>query len=188
MSLVGYQAPLRGTRLNQASVIYGRLADEIGNPLLPSEEAIDSLLRCDVHRLVVGHTPTGDAPSVVRGRGLEVVMADNSYSREESGMKVLISDEKLEVESRARLDDGTVVQAQFHLKRNDVSSPLGLCDARTGHLIKGRLSDGRWLLFRAHPEYRFEQVGAADDNVKTRSLMPVGFVPGPPAAASAQPT
>src|SRR5690606_4558599 len=34
-ALIAYQAPRAGTRWNQQSVVYSRLTDELGNPLLP---------------------------------------------------------------------------------------------------------------------------------------------------------
>ena len=53
LQLVAYQAPVPGTRVNQASVVYGRPSDDRGNPVLPSRAARQKLLGAGVHRLVV---------------------------------------------------------------------------------------------------------------------------------------
>jgi hypothetical protein len=107
-ALVAYQAPLPGTRLNQTSVVYGRPADALGNPLLPSRAVIAALARAGIGRVVVGHTPSGDSPSVLADDGFQLVMADNSYGRVERGSQVLVDGERLQAvrERRARRRGG----------------------------------------------------------------------------------
>ena len=73
LGLVAYQAPLAGTTDNSTSVVYGRPTDALGNPCLPPAATRAKLLRAGVHRVVVGHTPSGDCPAVVRGGGFELV-------------------------------------------------------------------------------------------------------------------
>jgi hypothetical protein len=164
-ALIGYQAPLPGTRAHQASVIYGRLADEHGNPL-PPDAATRARLRDEgVHRLVVGHTPSGDCPAIVREGGLELVLADNAYGRLERGSQVAIAPDRVEIAARTVLDDGTEASVRFALRDDDDASPLGRRDARTGHLVKARLDDGDYLLFRAHPGFRVEQTRARGEEL-----------------------
>ena len=60
--LIAYQAPTPGERINLASVVYGRMADPLNHPGLPSPALIETLARSGIHRVVVGHTPSGDCP------------------------------------------------------------------------------------------------------------------------------
>jgi hypothetical protein len=77
--LIAYQAPLSGTRFNQQSIIYGRHADALGNPVPLKEEVRNILKEQGVCRVVVGHTPAGDAPAIVQEDGTTLVAGDNSY-------------------------------------------------------------------------------------------------------------
>jgi hypothetical protein len=171
-SLLAYQGPVRGTRLNQASVVYGRYTDDDGNPWAPSTRAIDHLARSGVRRVVAGHTPTGDTPAVLRARGFELVLADDSYSRLEIGTKVVIDGPRLVIEGRARLDDGTADVVRIDIALDDDVSPLALRDRDTMHLVKGRLDGGGHLLFKGLPQYAFEQRRASDDELAARPLGP----------------
>ena len=56
-------------------------------PLRAPAALMRSLNRCGIRRLVVGHTPHGDCPTIIKSGGpslrspcLEVIMADTSYS------------------------------------------------------------------------------------------------------------
>jgi hypothetical protein len=167
--IVRYQAPVPGTRLNQASVVYGRPADENNHPLLPSATARAALARAGVHRVVVGHTPTGDCPSVVRDEaGFELVLGDNSYGRLEASAKILVRDDDLEVHGSAELDDGRRVEVGFVLARGDATAPIGR-QLASGQLVKARLRSGELLLFRGLPERRVEQLAVSDDRLARES-------------------
>jgi hypothetical protein len=157
--LIEYQAPLPGYRYNPRSVVYGRLADENNDPRLPPQEVLDRLRAAGVRRLVVGHTPSGDTPSILRdpARGFELIDADNSYGRVTSGSRVLLDDDAVEVSGRAVLDDGRQVEVAFTLALDDAVSPIGLRAHPGGHLIKAPLPDGEVLGFRYLPAYTLEQ-------------------------------
>ncbi len=160
-ALVAYQAPVPGTRLNQASVVYGRPTDEVGNPILPAPEVIQRLRRDGVRRVVLGHTPSGDSPAVLRDRaGFELVLADNSHGRVELGSQLLLDDEP-RIAGVSVLDDGEQVAVLTRLAVEGEDSPLGLRDA-TGRLVKGRLLRGDYLVFRGFTGYRIEQSAAAE--------------------------
>jgi hypothetical protein len=159
--LIAYQAPTPGQRINTASVVYGRMADEHNHPILPSRALIDTLARAGIHRVVVGHTPSGDCPSVVRGEGFELILADNSYGRVEGASQLFLREDSVYVEGRVRLDNGQLEQVRFQLSLGDDSSPIGRQLLDTGQLVKGPLEGGDWLLFRALPGWRVEQLSAA---------------------------
>jgi hypothetical protein len=77
--LVEYQAPKRGTRLNQASVVYARPINARGDPTLPDAAVIRALRKDGIERVIVGHTPSGDCPAILRDDDhFELVLADNS--------------------------------------------------------------------------------------------------------------
>jgi hypothetical protein len=168
--LIAYQAPAPGTRVNTASVVYGRMADENNHPMLPSQALIAALVREGIHRLVVGHTPSGDSPSVVRGEEFELILADNSYARVEGASRLFIRDDSIYVEGRAKLDNGRLEQVRFELAREEDSSGLGRQLLDSGHLVKGPLESGDWLLFRALPQWRIEQLSASPAELAGRSL------------------
>ena len=178
-SLVAYQAPLPGTRLNQASVVYGRLADEHNNPRLPSRDVMDALARAGVARLVVGHTPSGDTPSLLRAEsGFELLIADNSYGRVEEGSRVLIADGALTTEGTAELDPkpespsppGERVVVRMSLRLGDSATPHGKRDRDSGHLVKGQLASGDYLLFKGMPGWAMEQRATSPADVAKMPL------------------
>lgn len=170
-ALRGYHAPLPGTRANVGSVVYGRLLDASGHPTLPSRRVRERLGRAGISRLLVGHTPVGDAPAMLRAADFEVVMADNSYGRLERGASVVVDAERVAVDAYAKLDDGTEEHVAFDVVRGDRQSPVGKRDPNTGHLVKGRLDGGRWHLHRPLGELRVEQVAVTSEALSARRLV-----------------
>ena len=170
--LVAYQAPLAGTRLNQTSVVYGRCADALGNPLLPPHAVIEALARAGIGRVVVGHTPSGDSPSILADDGFQLVMADNSYSRVERGSQVLVVGDRLQVAGRAVLDDGAERPVRFTAAGLAARGPVGLRDAATGRLVKGQLGEGEYLSFRFLSGYAVEQTALSGEECASLALVP----------------
>ncbi|WP_158501642.1 metallophosphoesterase [Vitiosangium sp. GDMCC 1.1324] len=170
--LIAYQAPTPGKRINTASVVYGRMADERNHPGLPSPALIARLARSGIHRVVVGHTPSGDIPSVLREEEFELILADNSYGRVEGASQLFLRDDSVYVEGRATLDDGRLEHVRFQLALGDTSVPIGRQLLDTGQLVKGPLASGDWLLFRALPQYRIEQLPEAPSSLQGRQLGP----------------
>lgn len=157
-ALVAYQAPIPGTGANQSSVVYGRLADAHNDPRLPEPGVISALRRAGIDRLVVGHTPMGDVPAVLRADGFTLLLADTSYGRLEWGPRVWLDDDHLGWSGRCRLDDG--VEREVSARIDDAEGAVGQVTAE-GRLVKARTPEG-WLLFRALPERRVEQRIAPD--------------------------
>ncbi|MCW5804608.1 MAG: metallophosphoesterase [Deltaproteobacteria bacterium] len=158
--LIAYQRARPGMRDNPFSVVYARPTDADLNPHLPGEDVVARLRRGGIGRVVVGHTPSGDCPAVVRDGDFELVLADNSYGRIELGSQVAISDGELRIRATTELDDGTRAAVDFATARGDRDAPLGRRDATTGRLVKARLDAATYLLFRGLPQYRVEQVAA----------------------------
>lgn len=168
-ALVSYQAPTPGQRSNEASVVYGRLSDANNNPFLPARTVVDHLRAEGVARLVLGHTPSGDTPSIVRSADFELVVADNSRSRVESGASVIVAGDQLHIQGSTRLDDGTM--SELHAETSLSSfTRTGLRDA-SGALLKGELEDGRVVLYRGLPEYRVEQRAIEAESVDDHALV-----------------
>lgn len=155
-ALIAYQAPLPGTHANETSVVYARPTDDLGDPILPGPEVIAALRANGISRIVVGHTPSGDCPAVIRSGDFELVLADNSYGRIEHGSQLAITDEAIAVRGWTKLDDGATEIVDLAARR-DSGGPLGTHDPE-GLLIKSRLRDGRYLRFRSLGDHRVQQI------------------------------
>jgi hypothetical protein len=169
-ALVAYQAPVPGTRSNPGSVVYARLATAEGSPRLPPRSVIDRLATSGVSRVVIGHTPSGDCPGILRDGDFMVILADNSYGRVEVGSKVILDGPSVHVTGAVVLDDGTRADVDFTLNAGDAASPIGLVQASTGRLVKASLEGGDYLLFRALPGRRTEQLACPPDRLATSDL------------------
>jgi hypothetical protein len=156
--LIAYQAPLPGTRVNQSSVVYSRLADEWGNPYLMSKSVRERLAQNQIKRVVLGHTPSGDSPSLLRAQGLELIMADNSYGRVNFGSRLLLDHEQTQITALAKLDSHEEVSLSLTTELSRATDPIGYRIKNSGHLVKGLLQDGSYLLFKAFNGYRVEQI------------------------------
>jgi hypothetical protein len=166
-ALIAYQSQ-GPDKLNQQSVVYARPTDDTGNPHLPPRSVIERLRADGIRRVVVGHTPSGDCPTVLRDGDFEFVLADNSYGRLERGSQVSI-DELVHVRATTQLDDGAQLPVVFDAAREDAA--LGLRDRDSGQLVKGRLDRGDYLLFRGLPKYQVEQTVLGAHEIESRALI-----------------
>jgi hypothetical protein len=169
--LIAYQAPVPGTHANEGSVVYARPTDDNGNPELPDPDVITRLRASGIERVVVGHTPSGDCPTLVREDGFELVLGDNSYGRLERGSQLAFTDAVTTVRGITELDDGSHVVVAYDLQRT-AQSPVGRRDRDTGQLVKAALVDGSYLLFRGLAARRVEQLAIASAALATRTLVP----------------
>ena len=168
-ALIAYQAQ-GPDKLNQASVVYARPTDELGNPQLPPPAIITRLLENGIRRVVVGHTPSGDCPAILRDGEFELVLADNSYGRLEHGSQVAFTDDVTHVSARTQLDGGREENVRLTVEREQ-DVPLGRREQDTGRLVKGRLENGDYLLFRALPKYQVEQLAVSAETLSSRPLV-----------------
>lgn len=169
-ALIAYQSQ-GPTKLNQGSVVYARPTDDEGNPHLPPADLVACLLDNGIRRVAVGHTPSGDCPAILRDGDFELVLADNSYGRIESGSQVAFTDDTMQVRGITKLDDGTQAAVRFSFVRG-TESPLGRRIAGTQQLVKAQLESGSYLLFRGLPKYQVEQITASADDLASRVLEP----------------
>jgi hypothetical protein len=171
MDIVLYQAPKRGTGKNPESVVYGRFgSDPWNNPRLPSSSSMRWLRQHGIRRVVVGHTPCGDVPAVLRSeQDLEIVIADNSRGRVDEGVVVSIQcagdDDAgvLGIDAVTCLDDDTRHRVCFTLGRDEVTD-IGRVTT-DGRLVKGFLADGRALLFRSDESFVMRQTAVPRDEL-----------------------
>lgn len=80
VSRAGQALFLYGSYSPTPSVIMARMLDDSSMPLPMPEVAAALLKRWGLCRVVCGHTPHGNAPTVFTSHGVQVVMADTSYS------------------------------------------------------------------------------------------------------------
>ncbi len=168
-ALIAYQSQ-GPDKLNQGSVVYARPTDEHGTPCLPAPEIVARLLDSGVRRVVVGHTPSGDCPAILRDGEFELVLADNSYGRIEHGSQLAFTDEATHVSALTQLDGGHQAKVRFTVEREQ-TSPIGLRERETGRLVKARLESGDYLLFRGLPKFEVEQIATSADELTGRALV-----------------
>jgi hypothetical protein len=162
LPLVLYQAPVRGLGRNPHSVVYGRFgSDAWNNPRLPSSSSLRWFADRGVGRVVVGHTPCGDLPAFLKSaEGTEVVIADNSRGRVDTGLSLSVTDDAVDVRARTVLDDGSELDLAYVVTAADD----GLTGHVTtdGHLVKAVVADvvdqaRAALLFRCDEGYVVRQ-------------------------------
>lgn len=174
LPVVLYQAPLKGVGRNPKSVVYGRFgSDPWNNPRLPSRASLLWLAERGIARVVVGHTPCGDLPAVLRappewGAPVEIVIADNSRGSLDHGNSVVIDDDAIHVRAKVCVDgDGDLAartrDVDYVLGRDDTTSPLGKHIGQLtadGHLVKAVVDDVAHL-FRFEHGFTLHQQTAA---------------------------
>jgi hypothetical protein len=168
--ILHYMMPIPGTRSNRRSVVTGRSTDGENMPWLPPVWVRETLRDQGIDRIVVGHTPAGDVPSVVRtpdGK-FEVLCADNSYGfREDAATLLRIRDDAVSVEGTFRdgTPEGTSVRFEAPLGR---PSPLGAYTP-DGELVVGvenGVPEARALLYQMaqfRVSYRWVPVSSLTD-------------------------
>lgn len=164
--IIDYQRPAPGRRGNPRSVVYSCLSDENNDPYLPAAAVIDRMRGAGVARLVVGHTPSGDTPSVLRdpSRGFTLIVADNNYSRVETASRVAIADDEVRIDGVTVLDDDRRCRVSFTLV-DDEPTPLGL-RVGAGPLVKAPLGAEEYLTLRYLPRYVLEQRAVRADALR----------------------
>lgn len=163
--LIRYAEPAPGKPANAVSVVYCRSVDAQGKIALPGPATVRFLLDSGVRRLVIGHTPSGELPVILRtpDDAFEVVVADTSRAGEVEN-PALITLEGTDL-------DTVTVQGQVTLAGE--RTPVAF-RSRVGHAAPlGKLTDGGAVV-----------VGHAPGGLLTYQLAPgwkvvYDVVPGP---------
>lgn len=192
LPVILYQAPQKGLGRNPASVVYGRFgSDAWNNPRLPPSSTLRWLHERGIRRVVVGHTPCGDLPAILRPPDdwrapVEIVVADNSRGRVDIGTSMVIDDDAIVVRGKTVLDDDRAVDVGYTLGLNEPTD-IGRVTS-SGMLIKGfsppsadagASGDGEALLFRFEAGWQLHQVAVPRASLGTLGP-PVDIVPEPP--------
>jgi hypothetical protein len=165
LPLILYQAPKKGLGKNPESVVYGRFgSDKWNNPRLPSPTARRWLLARALHRVVVGHTPCGDLPTVLQApEPLQVIIADNSRSRIHTGTALWMDDAGLQGRGHTVLDDDDDSPRAVTLSLGPPAKPpdkegqpIGLVTG-DGFLVKAHLDPDSVALFRFDENWTLRQ-------------------------------
>ncbi|KAH9102642.1 hypothetical protein LEN26_015504 [Aphanomyces euteiches] len=142
------------------SVVSGRHLERSSMPCRMTKQMTEQLWRQGLHRMIIGHTPHGNAPTVVKhviepdkSGVFEVIMCDTSYS------DVKAKDMRGSCVSLLVVDDQERVWIQGHIAFNDgdisIDDEYGFSTAddpfvghalETGEWIKTRLDPTRYLL------------------------------------------
>lgn len=171
LPVILYQAPSRAGR-NPASVVYGRFGnDPWNNPRLPPRSALSWLWQRGIARVVVGHTPCGDLPTILRPphewhTPVEIVIADNSRARLDHGNVIIVDDDAITVTAKTILDAegaapvgpvGPVVDVHYVLPAQTLDDRPGTGSMTSdGSLVKAVVDDGCFL-FRFGPNWVLQQ-------------------------------
>ncbi|MEZ4310135.1 MAG: hypothetical protein R3F14_19005 [Polyangiaceae bacterium] len=119
----------------------------------------------------MGHTPSGDTPSVLCDDGFQLVIADSSYGRVEGGSQLAIDGERVTIAARAVLDDGREQAVRFETNGFAPTGPVGLRDAPSGRLLKGALPSGDYLAFRFLEGFVMEQLALSEERCAELALV-----------------
>ena len=146
-ALLGYVEPTPGTRENPGSVVYSRGLGADGLPALPDAATRRWLRAQGVWRVVVGHTPAGDTPLVVRAAdgSFEVVRGDHSHRQETTPALLVLADTSTWIRARARS-----WHLDFVLHRGE---PSGV-GTRDGPWLRVAPVPGGFLGYRLEPGFR----------------------------------
>lgn len=139
--LILYQHPRTG------GVVYSRYTDNLGNPSLPPKSLLSALESQGIHRIVIGHSPQGHSPTILRSStGFEIIFGDNYHVAHPN--QVLILDDKVLIDSLIMPKEG----APLRIRSDTDTLHIGM-RRPDGSLIKGKLLDGTYVSFQFGPEY-----------------------------------
>lgn len=170
--LVAYSRALPGESENPTSVVCSRGLGADGLPTLPEAEERRRWMNQGIHRVVLGHTPVGDVPLVLRSpeADFEVLRLDASRSRKVPGAATLtLEGEGLKVAHLDAFEGG-------ENPRPWVTTLELYRPSRVGQkLLDGRLviaeDQGRFLTYHLAPKFR-----VVYQTLEADELERIGFV------------
>mmetsp|Transcript_38706 Transcript_38706/g.64204 ORF Transcript_38706/g.64204 Transcript_38706/m.64204 type:complete len:670 (-) Transcript_38706:447-2456(-) len=141
------------------SVVMSRHLNENGMPLAMDKSLMERLNRGGIRRLVLGHTPHGNCPTVIKSSGpggmdpsVEVIMADTSYSDmqqlDNRGNAVsevqVLPDNTLRVHGRLEDNERILYTLQPTTSQSEL---IGLTHTVSNRFVKAYLPEKRSFLF-----------------------------------------
>ncbi|KAF0688521.1 Aste57867_19863 [Aphanomyces stellatus] len=149
------------------SVVSGRHLEKSGMPCRMTRAMTEHLWHQGIHRMIIGHTPHGNAPTVVKhalapDNVFEVIMCDTSYSDVKAkdmrgtcvSMLLVDDDERVWVEGHICCDsDDVAIDVDYGFAT--VDDPYVGHDLLTGEFVKTRLNDAQYLLCTVANEYTY---------------------------------
>ena len=148
--LLDYQKSQPGSKLNLESVVYGRLETDdafgVNDPVLPPVEVRRWLMHNGIHYVFAGHTPQGNAASVMKTpEGIVFATLDTSYSQDGNSAYAIVQGSKVSIRKKMSLG-----YASGMLKANLSSGPsfIGYV-TEDGFRIKGKIR-GSYYLEKTH--------------------------------------
>jgi len=145
--------------MNDMSVIYPFRQKEAGNLRMASDKTIGYLKRYGITTMVVGHTPAGHVPVLLRRPGFLLMMGDTSFGSRGDETYIKIG-RKGGVQVRGRTADGTLVSQSVSVNS---TSPVGHLTS-DGYTVLGKTKAGKYLLYKYYGGYQIDekQVSAAE--------------------------
>lgn len=165
--LIRYCEPLPGTSSNPHSVVYCRNIDGNSKIALPAPAVCRFLLDAGIERLAIGHTPSGQAPVILRREDdrFEVLLSDNSHGVEpETPSLVTIGGpygRTVRVESFVPVEGGRIPLA-FETVLGS-STPLGKRLADGSVVIAP--TPGGFVTYQMHPGWKVEYRERSSDEI-----------------------
>jgi len=107
------------------SVVMGRQLDKKGMPQALPDSLVEKLNESGIRKLAVGHTPHGNAPTLLRASNMLLVMADTSYSDMSApdGRGAAISEVRFQADCSVRvhgeLEDQREISFSFPSQQNE---------------------------------------------------------------------
>lgn len=175
----------------EPSVVLSRHLNSKGMPQPPPDAVARQLNACGIHRLVVGHTPHGNCPTVIKSGGpgeaesvLEIVMADTSYSdmRTEDNRGKAVSEVLLLRDGSARVHGRLPDEARLDYTLEPGVGPaeelVGQVQAGDGQgFVKAWLPDKHAFLFCSVDGFKYDYARHGPAHAAAMVLGPVGVQP-----------
>ena len=141
--LDNYHKPNLISMKNDKSVVYGRYSDNDGNPRGLTKKFISKLKESGFYRVFVGHTPTGDFPTLIKQKGFELILTDSSHANFNSASKILVNGKSLKVNTYDSLNNQNIY---FDTEIDNTSKVFGRKNIKNKRVV-GRVKEtGRFLL------------------------------------------
>ena len=153
IELVNYSRRQGVKTVNPISVVYNRTVDDKHTVTHPCKEVTSYLMKSGINRLVLGHTPSGQAPVILRSSDdkFETIVADNSRGKESEEPSLLtLFGNMTSIKSKVHLGDKTV--EVYQTLRIGETTPIGKYNSR-GAIVIGE-TDEYLISYHLEPGFK----------------------------------